>query len=429
MATIPDRDRRADVDVYRPFFVAGVVTVLTCGCLLGAIALFGIALAGSYTIQSMVPYVLAHANSQLFGWVGFFVMGFALQQHAPSVERVALFHRLAWFSLVSMAAGIILRFIAEPLFPLDRTAGTYLGVLSGGLQIIAVGSFLFNTAYTRHRNGRKMTWPTLFVMTSLAWLLAVAIAEPFAFLGSHQVDSAASIQFVADWFGRLREAQFLGFVSMMIFGVSLVKLTSCFGAKDSHRAAGLGGYVLWITGLIARMANVDSRFVSFCFVLGAVSIVFATRIFEPLAMNLRAHKFIRAAFAWLIIAGLLMVAQPLHLAATGQEFSHAFVGAIRHAVTVGFISQMIVGFGSHIAAGMNGFDPEGRNPLWATFWLLNIGNFLRVATEIGTDYTPTAFRLMGVTGFVELLGLSLWGFEMLRLMFAPRANEGVRVAA
>ena len=77
----------AVVSVYRPFFICGVLTVVTAGCLLGAIALFGISGRGSYLASSWTPYVLAHANSQLYGWVGFFVIGFSLQHHAPVCRR------------------------------------------------------------------------------------------------------------------------------------------------------------------------------------------------------------------------------------------------------------------------------------------------------------------------------------------------------
>lgn len=58
-------NERAAVNIYRPFFLAGLFTVATAGCLLGAVALAGIALNASYTIGAWTPYILAHANSQL----------------------------------------------------------------------------------------------------------------------------------------------------------------------------------------------------------------------------------------------------------------------------------------------------------------------------------------------------------------------------
>lgn len=56
-------EARAMVSIYCPFFPAGVITVITEGCGLGAIALAGIALNASHTKGAWMPYVLAHANS------------------------------------------------------------------------------------------------------------------------------------------------------------------------------------------------------------------------------------------------------------------------------------------------------------------------------------------------------------------------------
>jgi cbb3-type cytochrome oxidase subunit 1 len=123
-------DDRADVNVYKRFFLMGILTVLTAGCTLGAIALVGIAGKGSYTTSAWTPYILAHANSQLYGWVGFFIMGFALQQHAPSIRRAKLFDRLAWSSLILMTVGIALRFVAEPLASVDPGVWVPVGVFS-----------------------------------------------------------------------------------------------------------------------------------------------------------------------------------------------------------------------------------------------------------------------------------------------------------
>ncbi len=422
---------RAVVEIYRPFFTAGILAVLTAGCLLGAIALFGISKAGSYTASAWTPHILAHANSQLFGWVGFFVMGFALQQHPPQVRYVRLFHRVAATSLILMAIGIGIRFAAEPMVAVQPNLGVLLGMIACALQIVAVSLFLFNTYYPRYRSGQPLEWPSLFVFASLFFLMVVSVAEPFAFWGSHQADRLQSVIFVAEWFSPLREIQFLGFVAMMIFGVSLVKLPSCFGAPPASREYGLLGFAWWILGLGLRVggwiwsfeqgltASVNPVYQasSICLVLGAAHVAYACGVFGRLEGALRSHKFIRSAYAWLMISGLLMLLEPWHLRAIGQPFSHAYIGGIRHAVTVGFISQMILGVGSHVAARMNDLEDRVLPNLWLVFWLLNVGNAGRVLCEIATDYNPQAFGPMGFTGFIELTALVLWAGGMLKMMY------------
>ncbi len=425
---------RASVEIYRPFFLAGILCVLTVGCLLGAIALYAIGSSGTYTSSSFTPYILAHANSQLFGWVGFFVLGFALQQHAPMIGRLALYNRLAKACLLLMATGIALRFVAEPMVMSNRDLWVPVGVLACTLQALAVSIFLFNVVYTRHRSSTGLTWQIPFVFASLLWLVVVSFAEPFVFFYSHQANHLQSIAFVAKWYPVLREAQFFGFVAMMIFGVSLVKLHSCFGAKQGNATLGQTGFILWTLGLLMRTVGwisaydqgfaPGSQIIYFSggvlLAIAAVLLVSSTRIFEPLSEQFRSHKFIRGAFAWLLVSGLLLILEPLHVRITGAPFSHAYTGAIRHAVTVGFISQMILGFGAHVVARMNDLNERVLPCLWSVFFLVNVGNICRVVLEIATDYSPSAFAPMGVTGFVELVGLGIWGVHLTRLMLARR---------
>jgi hypothetical protein len=432
---------RAFLEIYRPFFIAGIISVLTAGCTLGAIALWGVAMQQSYTANSLTPFVLAHANSQLYGWVGFFVMGFALQQHLPRNDKKELFQKLAWFSLISMAVGIGLRFAAEPLVAVDREVWMPIGIFSCLLQLAAVIGFVANTSLTRHSKGSGLDWQSKFVFASLFWWLAVAGVEPVAFALSHQADKFASIQFVAEWFSPLREAQFLGFVANMIFGVALVKMGSCFGAKQADKDAGAWAFLLWNGGVLARVigcvtfynsglapgADLLYNISSTMLALGAILFVISSRMFEKLDTYLPAQKFVRGAFTWLLIGGALIVLQPLHLARIGEPFSHAFTGGIRHALTVGFISQMILGVGMHVVSKMNDIPDKLQRAMWPTFILLNLGNAARVALEIATDYTPLAFRPMGFTGFVELTGLALWGATLLTVMV--KARRGTLVHA
>lgn len=429
-------DDRANVMIHTPFFLAGILTVLTAGCLLGAVALVGVALEGAYTSSVWTPYILAHANSQLFGWVGFFVMGFAMQQHAPSVSRAVAFHRLAIFALAAMGLGIAVRFVAEPLSRIDPEVWIPVGIATCGLQLAAVLAFFYNVGVNRHRTGERLTWQALFVFASLGWLLLVSLAEPVVFARTHGVAPEASVDFIARWFGPLRESQFLGFVTMMIFGVALVKFHTCFGMKKAAPRWGLAGWILWMGGLVARIVGwvqyYDSgmspssvglmRLGSLLLAAGAVCVVVSLGVFGRFAESYRSHKFIRAAFVWLLVAAGLLCLEPIHLATIGEPFSHAFTGAIRHALTVGFISQMIIGVGLHVVARMRALDDGILPPLWGVFWLLNLGNFGRVTLEIATDFTPRAFGPMGATGFVELLAILLWARAMVSLL-APRLRK------
>ena len=446
-------DAPARVSIYRPFFIAGILSVLTTGCLLGAIALWGISQRHNYVTGGWTPWILAHANSQLFGWVGLFVMGFALQQHPPRSSRVRLYYILAYGSLGLILAGIVLRFLAEPMVRSHPAIWLPVGVLSALLQAAAVLLFVANTGMTRARvldpsTGRSagLPWQSCFVFASLAWWLLVAAAEPIVFSLSHQADSAASVAFVAKWFLPYREAQFLGFVVNMVFGVGLARFPDLFGFQTADRRLGLVGFVLWNGGLVARMGGWLSYFDSglqpgaalpytagvallasgaFCLVVAsrAFSTVVAAPIGTRETVAPATTKFIRAALGWLLASAALLLLEPLHLRTIGAPFSHAYVGAIRHAVTVGLISQMIVGVSMTIVPRLRSAPPMSRAAAWTVFALLNIGNALRVGCEIATDYSPRAFGLMGVTGFVKLSALLIWGVYLTSALIQPRHRK------
>ncbi len=421
------------IEIYRPFFLAGIITVLTAGCTLGAIALLGLSVRGSYITSTWTPYVLAHANSQLYGWVGFFIMGFALQTHPPRIDRQVIYRRLAVSSLALMALGIAIRFVADPLASAHQGGWTSLGIVSAILQTASVALFLINSSVTRRSTGEKLIWQTKFIFASLIWMAAVAVAEPIVFALSHQ-SGMASIQFVAEWFSPLREAQFLGFVANMIFGIALIKMNSCFGAKTPMRDVGNAAFIAWNVGIVLRMvgwvkyfqsgmASSDINLYTFSgAVLAGAAILFviASRMFERTETQVASHKFIRTAFGWLLVSGALMMLEPLHLRLIEAPFSHAYIGGIRHALTVGFISQMIIGVSSHVISRMNSLPDSLQNRLVWTYWLINIGNAGRVILEIATDYTPRAFAPMGLTGFIELIGLAIWAFVMIKLMVVNR---------
>jgi len=426
----------AETSAYRPFFLAGILTVLTAGCLLGAIALLGISRQESYLANAWTPYVLAHANSQLYGWVGFFVMGFSLQQHPPRRSRETLYRRLAHLCLGLLATAIVLRFVAEPLTRSAPGIGLPLGAISALLQGIAVLAFGANIGITRCRlrdaaTGERSTlpWQSLFVFAALFWWSAVALAEPWIFFLSHRPDTVTSAAFVADWFVIYREAQFLGFVPMMIFGVALSRFAADLGLAAALRQPALLGFLLWNGGLILRMGGWRHYVVSgmapsaaggyhvggAMLAVAALLLIASLRLFErtvrqdPTGHGIRTLALLRAAFGWLLLVGVLLLLEPEHLRRTGAPFSHAYTGAIRHALTVGFISQTILGVAAYIAPRWRSGRPDTALPsLLLPFLLLNTGNALRVGCEIATDYTRAAFPLMGLTGFIELLALLLW---------------------
>jgi len=156
----------------------------------------------------------------------------------------------------------------------------------------------------------------------------------------------------------------------------------------------------------------------------------------PAEKSDRGLKFIRAAYVWFIVATAMLVFVPVYnfrvyMPLTGSPipFSHAFFGAYRHAITVGFIMMMIVGVSSKVVPLLSGVEVRRATSLWPTFCLLNLGNAMRVTFQIATDFTPQAFPIMGISGFIEIVGLTLWAYELVSNMRVGKKLERAAISS
>ena len=148
--------------------------------------------------------------------------------------------------------------------------------------------------------------------------------------------------------------------------------------------------------------------------LWAILLVRQLGIFSHPTQMDRTFKFIRAAYVWLLVSCFMLPFYLLYGKLTGQVFAHAYMGAHRHAFTVGFISFMIMGVAGRVVPILAGVAGNRCSSLLGPFILLNIGCAGRVLLQIATDFTRRAYPLVGVTGFVELVALTWWGVEMWR---------------
>jgi hypothetical protein len=120
----------------------------------------------------------------------------------------------------------------------------------------------------------------------------------------------------------------------------------------------------------------------------------------------------------------MLVMLPVYTSAVGLPFSHAYYGAIRHAITVGFVSVMIMGLSVRLVSG-------AREGAWrrmvAPLVLVNLGCGVRVVSQGLTDTVPGAFSVIGVSGVLELVAFGWWGVVLVRVMWAQPFNSGAEV--
>lgn len=422
------------VSIHRPFFLAALFVILTVGAAWGVMILWKIGLGQSYTGVS-VHEVNAHGHAQIMGWVGLFIMGFALQAF-PRFWRVRLpAPRLAIVVWLGMLVGIAARISAM----IASDAGWALPVhLAGiGVEVMAVGLFivLLLAAYVR---SDELFKPYLaFAFTALAFFFIQTL-----YGGWHMhrllaaIDRAALLHQIGTYQASLRDMQIHGMAMMMIFAVSLRVLPAVFGlpATPDRRAwiawVLLSGAVVLEVALFLSFRLTGSRAVAGAMLLpwlmlpiGAAMIVWPWKLWRPTPGAFvasgrpdRSGKFIRIAFGWLFVAFTLLLMLPVYQLVSGIAFSHAYYGSIRHAITVGFISMMIVGVAAKVVPRFRGIPEMTLPALWLPFVLINLGCLLRVGFQIGTDWHPVFFQLVGVSGVLEWTGLALWAGHLAAVM-------------
>lgn len=436
--------------LHHPFFKAGIATVLTLGATWGVVLLLRIGESASFTAIG-IHTINAHGHAQVFGWIGLFVMGFALRMVPRFKETELAYPGLVPLTFLLMAGGLITRSLAQGMLswtPAMRIAG-----LAGSIaEIVAIGLFLLNIVATVQRSEGGWSAADKYITAAIIFFFIQAVAGTFYFNATALAASRAGLlELVATWQAPLRDLQIHGFILLMILGVSQWVLPSAFGFRVGRRRlahaclavliAGLGaesgGLVLmrlaghawaalWLGGVIA--------------ITGAVAaLVWDWRVFGRTPARHRSLKFVRTAYGWLLVSLLMLLLLPVYLfgivrifapASQAAElgFSHAYYGAVRHAITVGFASLMILGVSSWLIPKLNDLPADTLPGLWLPFALVNSGCALRVGLQVATDFRNGAFSLIAISGVLEVAGLALWGAYLWRLMNKPGPYEGAVTA-
>lgn len=437
---------RPEDAIYRPFFKAGIVVALTLGAAWGAYLLLRIAATGRFAAAGLHE-VNAHGHAQIFGWVGLFVMGFAYQAFPRFKHTSLAWPRLAFATLGMMLLGIVVRSVAQPLAVTSPLAWGA-AVAASVFEVVAISFFVANIVMTWRRSGKPLAYYDGYILAGLAWFLVQAVYESVYLTATLSTHGAELVALVSTWQAPLRDVQIHGFALMMILGVSQRIFHHFYGLPQPNARLSRAMLVVLNLAVIGEVAGLILMrtagpnwavlwYGSVVALAGAVAtLVWNWRIFTTPQDGDRSLKFLRAAYVWLLIALGMLLVLPVHQHglvgvfapasdAARLGFSHAFYGAIRHAITVGFVSLMIVGVAAKVVPTLNGIPSRQLSALWAPFVLLNTGCTLRVFGQTLTDFSTIAFPIAGVSGLFEVTGLLLWGGHLWFIMSGrPRLRTG-----
>lgn len=430
-------------NIYRRFFKTGVVVVMTAGAVWGALLLLRIGFAGSFTAIS-IHEINAHGHAQIFGWVGLFVMGFAYQAF-PRMKHSSLWRPdLANMTFYLMVVGIFARALGEPLFRLPMFRE--FAIAANFAEIAAIGMFVVIILKTLQQSGKPLERHDAYIIASMLFFFVQAIYDLGLLYGTTAagVTREKLVYLVSVYQAPLRDLQIHGFAMLMIIGVGLRMFPALFGFRAPKPWAVRSGLVLLVGAVIAEavlfilMRRYGGRALTgglyaSMLVLAAVSIGLTLRwglLARPTEPD-RSTKFVRMAVAWLHTSMFMLVLSPLYmyvllpgaetLSESGRRgveigFSHAYGGAVRHAITVGFISLMILGMAAKVVPTLNGVDVRRLRSLWIPFVLVNVGCLMRVTFQVATDFTEWTYPIAGVSGLLEVTGIGIWGVHLWRIM-------------
>jgi hypothetical protein len=419
--------------VYEKFFKTAILMALTIGVTVGAIVLtyIGKNQTFHYVLHKLVQ---THGHAQLFGWVGLCIIGFAYYI-VPRVKNVELKYReFTTTSFWLIVTGTVIRIFAQPYA--NETTNILLPI-SGLLEFMAVALFAFIILSTVLASQEKKEPYDKFIMAGVIWFLVCSIMN---FIMDGFMFFTNTNEIPRTFYSPFVHVFLLGFAFMFIFAVNIRTVYAFLDVGTARvRAVNTTFWLLNLTipvYFIANSFNYNSPFllkVSYLTIyLVAFSVllfVYGIRIFEKstrelddVVMDRSYSKTIRTAYVWLIIGMLILGAKPFFKAFSEPQY--LFHGAANHAIAVGFVTLMIIGYASKMVPTFKGVGMHSIRLADLSFYLINIGCFLRVSTQIMIGLSNDSYySLIGFSGWIELAAIGIFGYNVWKTMNAEDEDE------
>jgi len=386
---------------YIRFFAASLLFALTFGSTLGALTLATITLPWNFLGGlSTDSAKLAHGYAQVFGFAGLFIMGVA-------------YHVIPRFKAAPLAAPGA----ASASFWL-QTGGVLIvavGVLAGSpvvgpLQFIGSAAILaaaVSFGWVIHRS-LEAGAPTperfeRWLRSGCGWLAVAAILAVVTATGAKSLQPAV-------W-----EAALWGFAGSWILGMSLRIVPVFLGLplpSSRTNTALFAGYqlaaLLWIVAAVIETwmplpglrapAGIALSLAMGAFVLQLG--ILGPWEHQTVVGDRGYEKFLVAAYAWLLVALALIPTWSAVSAFTGNPMPALVLDFGRHALTLGFLTQIIVGVAARLIPVFAG------TPLWSTGWR-DVTFYLFNAAVItrGLELLVELAGLAGIWPYVSVSGL------------------------
>ena len=403
------------------YAITGLFFMLLPGTFLGVWNL--ISISGGRGSAISTSWIQAHGHAQIFGWIGTFILGigfYSIPKMAGRSAQPAARGRIAWLLWTS---GVLLRWASgfyhlywRVLLPISAT-----------LELAAFIIFLLSVRSHRPDGLRKDNERMPIWMLSV---LTGTVGFGVALLLNLVIAVYVSLYDTGPAFPLIFEARFLALVSYAfivptIWGFSARWLPTFLGLKPLNEKTLRYALLLSIVGVLLT-ATGFSPAAHWLIAVAAITAVAAFHLFEqprqaPKTAGVHASfpAFVRIAYLWLLIASSLGICSAYF------DHNHGWIGASRHALTVGFVSTMVFAIGQRVLPAFAGmrvlYSPR---LMLACLLLLNMGCALRVSGEILAyeNYWAPAWKILPWSAICELMAVTAFAANMLLTFKLPPAH-------
>lgn len=418
-----DRDGARTLRIHRPFIAWALAFTLTLGAGWGAILLFRIGWHGGFDAVSSRD-VVAHGAAQLWGFIGLFVVGIALRYLPMTTSGPPPGRAFCRLLLSSLLAGVIGGFVWS-MAPRELP---WLGPLSGIALVLAAVLFLI-FLFRQVSQKLRFTWARAIIAAGL-WLFIWAVLTLILRTGAAADGPGSYSDSMRQMF---MELAIFGFSMNAIYGFGQRLLAGIVGTATPRNSAIEATFWLHNAGVVllgvghAAQDTLALLIGVVALATGALSYVFGMRGFVRIRPSLPRPevgpgllgRYVQLAFFWLMAGLILLVASEVYWTARGRTPPHAYAGAVRHALTVGFMTTLILGVGQRLLPILgHRLLPYPRLVL-PIFVLIAVGNFFRVLTEFAAAWSAVAFALMPISSMLEFAALVLFAINALRTLWPP----------
>lgn len=388
----------------------GLFFMLFPGTLLGVWNLLQI--SGRESAGLISPaWLQAHGHAQVFGWIGSFLLGIGFYSIPKLRGEATQAVRAAWVCWALWTTGVALRWGATVYLWHWRA----LLPLAGILELAAF--LIFFRVIAQHRpqdsgKSKREPWVWAVLTATLGFLAVVGMNVAGSFYVSLYTENPA---FPHRFDQRYLALMGWGFLVPFVWGFSAKWLRVFLGLKTLRSGALIGALAVNFTGVVLAVAGQVSLATWF-FVVSAALAITAIRVFERREQPAKTKgvhasfpAFVRMAYGWLMIAALLGVGASI------WDTSGGIWGASRHALTVGFISVMVLSIGQRILPAF-----AGMRLLWSTklmfagLLLLSVGCALRVSCEVLAyqGYVAWTWSVLPGSALLELAALTIFAINI-----------------